>query len=107
MFVYSRKIKVINLKIKVMKGKAKIQKLEREIKSIDRILYVFLGIILTETILVLFSLVELNILSLGVIVTTIVLFVKNAKTRDIKDTLLRICEAVDDIDAFEAKYNKK
>lgn len=90
-----------------MKGKAKIQKLEREIKSIDRILYVFLGIILTETILVLFSLVELNILSLGVIVTTIVLFVKNAKTRDIKDTLLRICEAVDDIDAFEAKYNKK
>lgn len=90
-----------------MESKEKIQKLEREIKSIDRILYTFLGIILVETILVLFSLVELNILSLGVIVTTIILFVKNAKNRDVKDTLLRVLEAIDDIDAFEKKYEKK
>jgi low affinity Fe/Cu permease len=90
-----------------MKSKAKIQQLEKEIKSIDAVLYAFLGIILVETILVLFSLVELNILSLGVIVTTIILFVKNAKNRDVKDTLLRVLEAVDDIDAFEKKYEKK
>ena len=90
-----------------MEGKAKIKQLEREIRSIDVILYIFLGIILVETILVLFSLVELNILSLGVIVTTIILFVKNAKNRDVKDTLLRVLEAVDDIDAFEKKYEKK
>ena len=90
-----------------MKNKAKIQQLEKEIKSIDAVLYAFLGIILVETILVLFSLVELNILSLGVIVTTIILFVKNAKNRDVKDTLLRVLEAIDDIDAFEKKYEKK
>jgi low affinity Fe/Cu permease len=90
-----------------MESKVKIKQLEKEIKSIDVILYTFLGIILVETILVLFSLVELNILSLGVIVTTIILFIKNAKNRDVKDTLLRVLEAVDDIDAFEKKYEKK
>lgn len=90
-----------------MESKAKIKQLEGEIKSIDAVLYAFLIIILIETILVLFSFVELNILSLGIIVTTVILFVKNAKNRDVKDTLLRICEAIDDIDAFEEKYDKK
>ena len=90
-----------------METKNKIQALEKEIKSIDKILYAFLAIILTQSILVLLSITALNFISLGVIVGTIILFRKNVQNRNVKETMLRIYEAMDDIDAFEKKYENK
>lgn len=90
-----------------METKNKIQVLEKEIKSIDKILYAFLAIILTQSILVLLSITALNLISLGVIVGTIILFRKNVQNRNVKETMLRIYEAMDDIDAFEKKYENK
>jgi hypothetical protein len=90
-----------------METKNKIQALEKEIKSIDKILYAFLAIILTQSILVLLSITALNLISLGVIVGTIILFRKNVQNRNVKETMLRIYEAMDDIDAFEKKYENK
>jgi hypothetical protein len=76
--------------------KIKIIELKKEIKSIDRILYAFLAIILTQSILVLLSITALNLISLGVIVGSIILFRKNVQNRNIKETMLRIYEALDD-----------
>jgi ABC-type siderophore export system fused ATPase/permease subunit len=90
-----------------METKNKIQVLEKEIKSIDRILYSFLAIILIQSILVLLSITALNAISLGVIVGTIILFRKNVQNRNVKETMMRIYEAMDDIDAFEEKYENK
>jgi ABC-type siderophore export system fused ATPase/permease subunit len=90
-----------------METKNKIQVLEKEIKSIDRILYTFLAIILIQSILVLLSITTLNAISLGVIVGTIILFRKNVQNRNVKETMMRIYEAMDDIDAFEEKYENK
>jgi hypothetical protein len=90
-----------------MENKNKIQVLEKEIKSIDRILYAFLAIILIQSILVLLSITALNVISLGVIVGTIILFRKNVQNRNVKETMIRIYEAMDDIDAFEEKYENK
>jgi ABC-type siderophore export system fused ATPase/permease subunit len=90
-----------------MGTKNKIQVLEKEIKSIDRILYTFLAIILIQSILVLLSITALNAISLGVIVGTIILFRKNVQNRNVKETMMRIYEAMDDIDAFEEKYENK
>jgi hypothetical protein len=90
-----------------METKNKIQVLEKEIKSIDRILYTFLAIILIQSILVLLSITALNAISLGVIVGTIILFRKNVQNRNVKETMIRIYEAMDDIDAFEEKYENK
>jgi hypothetical protein len=90
-----------------METKNKIQVLEKEIKSIDRILYTFLAIILIQSILVLLSITALNVISLGVIVGTIILFRKNVQNRNVKETMIRIYEAMDDIDAFEEKYENK
>jgi hypothetical protein len=90
-----------------METKNKIQVLEKEIKSIDRILYTFLAIILIQSILVLLSITALNAISLGVIVGTIILFRKNVQNRNVKETMMRIYEAMDDIDAFEEKYENK
>jgi hypothetical protein len=90
-----------------MENKNKIQVLEKEIKSIDRILYTFLAIILIQSILVLLSITALNVISLGVIVGTIILFRKNVQNRNVKETMIRIYEAMDDIDAFEEKYENK
>jgi hypothetical protein len=90
-----------------MKTKNKIQVLEKEIKSIDRILYTFLAIILIQSILVLLSITALNAISLGVIIGTIILFRKNVQNRNVKETMMRIYEAMDDIDAFEEKYENK
>ena len=90
-----------------MENKNKIQVLEKEIKSIDRILYAFLAIILIQSILVLLSITALNAISLGVIVGTIILFRKNVQNRNVKETMMRIYEAMDDIDAFEEKYENK
>jgi hypothetical protein len=90
-----------------METKNKIQVLEKEIKSIDRILYAFLAIILIQSILVLLSITALNVISLGVIVGTIILFRKNVQNRNVKETMIRIYEAMDDIDAFEEKYENK
>ena len=90
-----------------MENKNKIQVLEKEIKSIDRILYAFLAIILIQSILVLLSITALNVISLGVIVGTIILFRKNVQNRNVKETMMRIYEAMDDIDAFEEKYENK
>jgi hypothetical protein len=75
--------------------KSKINELERQIKSIDKILYTFLAIILIQLILILFSITTLNIISLGVIVGTIILFRKNVQNRNTKETMLRIYEALD------------
>jgi hypothetical protein len=90
-----------------METKNKIQVLEKEIKSIDRILYTFLAIILIQSILVLLSITALNAISLGVIIGTIILFRKNVQNRNVKETMMRIYEAMDDIDAFEEKYENK
>jgi hypothetical protein len=76
-------------------------------KSIDRILYTFLAIILIQSILVLLSITALNAISLGVIIGTIILFRKNVQNRNVKETMMRIYEAMDDIDAFEEKYENK
>ena len=106
-FVYLRKNKGYNLKIKVMETKNKIKVLEKEIKSIDKILYTFLAIILIQSILVLLSITALNAISLGVIIGTIILFRKNVQNRNVKETMMRIYEAMDDVEAFEAKYESK
>jgi hypothetical protein len=106
-FVYLRKNKGYNLKIKVMETKNKIKVLEKEIKSIDKILYTFLAIILVQSILVLLSITALNAISLGVIIGTIILFRKNVQNRNVKETMMRIYEAMDDVEAFEAKYESK
>jgi hypothetical protein len=90
-----------------METKNKIQVLEKEIKSIDRILYTFLAIILIQSILVLLSITALNAISLGVIIGTIILFRKNVQNRNVKEIMMRIYEAMDDIDAFEEKYENK
>jgi len=76
--------------------KIKIIELKKEIKSIDIILYTFLAIILIQLILILFSITTLNIISSGVIVGSIILFRKNVQNRNIKETMLRIYEALDD-----------
>jgi hypothetical protein len=102
-----KKNKGYNLKIKVMETKNKIQVLEKEIKSIDKILYTFLAIILVQSILVLLSITALNAISLGVIIGTIILFRKNVQNRNVKETMMRIYEAMDDVEAFEAKYKSK
>ena len=87
-----------------METKNKIQVLEKEIKSIDKILYTFLAIILIQSILVLLSITALNAISLGVIIGTIILFRKNVQNRNVKETMMRIYEAMDDVEAFEEKY---
>lgn len=76
--------------------KIKIIELKKEIKSIDRILYTFLFILFSQLILILFSITTLNIISSGVIVGSIILFRKNVQNRNIKETMLRIYEALDD-----------
>jgi hypothetical protein len=90
-----------------METKNKIKVLEKEIKSIDKILYTFLAIILIQSILVLLSITALNAISLGVIIGTIILFRKNVQNRNVKETMMRIYEAMDDVEAFEAKYESK
>lgn len=87
-----------------METKNKIKTLEKEIKSIDKILYTFLAIILVQSILVLLSITALNAISLGVIIGTIILFRKNVQNRNVKETMMRIYEAMDDVEAFEEKY---
>lgn len=87
-----------------METKNKIKTLEKEIKSIDKILYTFLAIILIQSILVLLSITALNAISLGVIIGTIILFRKNVQNRNVKETMMRIYEAMDDVEAFEKKY---
>jgi len=87
-----------------METKNKIKTLEKEIKSIDKILYTFLAIILIQSILVLLSITALNAISLGVIIGTIILFRKNVQNRNVKETMMRIYEAMDDVEAFEEKY---
>ena len=76
--------------------KIKIVELKKEIKLIDRILYTFLFILFSQLILILFSITTLNIISSGVIVGSIILFRKNVQNRNIKETMLRIYEALDD-----------
>jgi hypothetical protein len=55
----------------------------------------------------LLSITALNAISLGVIIGTIILFRKNVQNRNVKETMMRIYEAMDDVEAFEAKYESK
>ena len=85
----------------------KINSLEKEIKSIDKILFTFMLMTLVESILVIFSITALNLLSLGIIIASIILFRINLKKRNTKETMMRIYEAMDDEEKFDNKYLNK
>lgn len=88
-----------------MKNKEKIEQYGREIKKIDISLYILLSLMLGESVLAVMEIVKVDIFMVVATIGLMVLIRKNIKNRNMKETLMKMHEAMDNPDAFDNKYN--
>lgn len=91
-----------------MSNTEKITQLEKEIKNIDKALFILLTITLAETILTMFQIIDLNLLSFLTISVCSYLFFEHAKKRSVKDLMVKTYYAIElTEEEYEEKFNSK
>jgi len=91
-----------------MSNKEKIEKIEKEIAIIDKTLTVLLSLGIIELILTIMGYIRFDFLSLGIMLTCVILFIKYVKKRNVKDIMVRVYDAMElTEEEYQTKYENK
>jgi hypothetical protein len=91
-----------------MSNKEKIERLEKELVIIDNTLTVLLSLGIIELILTIMGYIRFDFLSLGIMLTCAILFIKYVKKRNVKDIMVRVYDAMElTEEEYKTKYENK